>query len=602
MFDSTDLLASLPRLPGVYRMLDVAGQVLYVGKAGDLKKRVSSYFQKNDLSPRIRSMVSQIAGVETTVTRSEAEALLLENNLIKALSPRYNILFRDDKSYPYLLLTGHAYPRLAYFRGTPKPGDDCFGPFPHAMAVRESIDILQKVFRLRTCEDSVLAHRSRPCLLFQINRCSAPCVKQILVTDYARDVAHARQFLSGKADSLTQVIAEQMRVASEAQQYEMAARWRDQLRSLAAVRERQVMNTQEDLNADVVVVVGEAGQVCVNVAMVRGGQHLGDRSFFPRNIAARDDEPFDAEEVLLAFLSQHYLQFVAPAQIIVSERVDLKSLSGLLSERAGHEVQVLSRVQGERRRWLDMARHNARLALLRRLSAGALQTRRMTLLRERLALPEMDRIECFDISHTMGEAAVASCVVYAQEAMQPAQYRRYNLRETAAGDDYGAMREALRRRYVRVQEGEGVLPDLLLIDGGLGQVRAVMTVLTELGIHDLAVVGVAKGVTRKAGLEQLVSPDGSVRRLAPEDAALHLIQEIRDEAHRFAITGHRARRAKTRQVSALEEIPGVGPKRRQKLLARFGGLRELRNAALEDIAGVEGISEPLAQAIYQALH
>lgn len=602
MLDSAALLAGLPRLPGVYRMLDAGGTVLYVGKAGDLKKRVSSYFQKNDLSPRIRLMVGQIAAVETTVTRSEAEALLLENNLIKSLSPRYNILFRDDKSYPYLLLTGHTYPRLAYFRGTPKRHDNCFGPFPHAMAVRQSIDILQKVFRLRTCEDSVLAHRSRPCLLFQIHRCSAPCVARISAADYALDVAHARRFLLGETDAVTQAIAEQMQRAANAQHYEVAARWRDQLRSLAAVREQQGVSSQEDWNADVVAVACDQGQVCVTVAMVRGGQHLGDRSFFPQYDGVGDAQSVDTGEVLLAFLTQHYAHMVPPAQIIVSESGNWADWSRLMSERAGHAVQVSSRVQGERKRWLEMATHNARLTLTRRLTDGALQNRRLALLRERLSLQELHRIECFDISHTMGEAAVASCVVYAQEAMQHGQYRRYNLRDTAAGDDYGAMREALQRRYARVQDGEGLLPDLLLIDGGLGQVRVAVAVLTELGIHHLTVIGVAKGETRKAGWEQLVWPNGDMRRLAPEDAALHLIQEIRDEAHRFAITGHRARRAKARQVSALEDIPGIGPKRRQKLLARFGGLRELRNAALEDIVRVEGISEQLAQAIYSALH
>jgi len=596
-FDSASFLSSLPKLPGVYRMLDEAQQVLYVGKAGNLKQRVSSYFQKTDLSPRIRLMVSRIAAVEITVTRSEAEALLLENNLIKALSPRYNILFRDDKSYPYLLLTGHAFPRLMVFRGTPKRGDRCFGPFPNAGAVRDSLDILQKIFQLRTCEDTVFAHRSRPCLLHQIKRCSAPCVGEGGATAYAADVAHAEQFLLGKTDQLLNDITTRMQQAAMAQHYEQAAALRDQVRSLTAVRERQSVTDLGSVDVDVVAVASGQGMVCVNLGMIRGGQYLGDRSLFPRN--AQDA---DLQETLSAFLTQHYLDAIAPAQIIVSEEGDWRAIAEVLSEQVGHPLTIHHQVSGQRRRWLDMALSNARLAILREANQKNTQTQRLAALRLALAMPDLQRIECFDISHTMGEATVASCVVYDHEAMQPSQYRLFNLRTNKAGDDYGAMREALTRRYTRIREGEGVRADLVLIDGGLGQLHAAAEVMIESGMGDIPLIGVAKGVERKAGMEQLVAMDGSSRRMSPDDPALHLIQQIRDEAHRFAITGHRARRAKARNVSVLENMPGIGPKRRQKLLERFGGLRELKNAGVEDIAKVAGISRALAEEIYRGLH
>ncbi len=596
-FDAAALIASLPNLPGVYRMRDDSGQVLYVGKAGDLKKRVSSYFQKSDLSPRIRLMVSRVEAVEITVTGSESEALLLENNLIKALSPRFNILFRDDKSYPYLLLTGHAFPRLAYFRGTPQRADHCFGPFPNATAVRESIDILQKIFQLRTCEDSVFAHRSRPCLLHQIKRCSAPCVAAIGTEVYAMDVAHAEQFLSGKTDQLLDDITARMQQAALEQHYELAAMLRDQIRSLTAVRERQSVTDLDTADADVVAVASEQGMLCVNVSMIRGGRNLGDRSLFPRN--AQDA---DTQEALAAFLAQHYLATAAPAQIIVSEAGDWAAIADMLSEQSGRKVSIHNRVSGLRRRWLDMAHNNARLAILRQVTQQATQSQRLAALQQALDMPDLQRIECFDISHTMGEATVASCVVYDLEAMQPAQYRRYNLRSVKPGDDYGAMREVLTRRYARIRDGDGERADLVLIDGGLGQLHAAAEALAELGTSDIVLIGVAKGVERKPGMEQLVSLDGSSRQLAADDPALHLIQQIRDEAHRFAITGHRARRAKARNVSTLEQLPGIGPKRRQRLLERFGGLRGLKNAGVEDIAKVDGISRALAEKIYRELH
>ena len=597
LFDSAELLANLPSLPGVYRMLGEDAQVLYVGKAGDLKKRVASYFQKNDLSPRIRLMVSKICAVEISVTRSESEALLLENNLIKALSPRYNILFRDDKSYPYLLLSGHQYPRLVYFRGTPQPQDSCFGPFPNAYAVRESIHILQKVFRLRTCEDSVFKHRSRPCLLHQIQRCTAPCVGAVSAQDYAADVSNAVLFLAGKANQVLQTISEKMHVAAVAMRYEEAALYRDQMKSLTAVREKQFVASQNQADVDVVAVVSEQGLLCVNLLMIRGGRHLGDRSLFPQN--AQDAS---TQEALGAFLAQHYLNYTIPAQIIVSEAIEQDTIATMLSEQAGYKVMILTRPSGERKSWLQMTVNNAKLAIARQVVQKSTQSMRLLALQTALQMPGLQRIECFDISHTMGEATVAACVVYDLEAMQPGQYRRYNISGITAGDDYAAMRDALTRRYTKIQQTDGKCPDLILIDGGTGQLNIASTVMNELGIADIVLIGVAKGVERKVGMEQLIGVDGQVSRLPADDPGLHLIQQIRDEAHRFAITGHRARRGKARTASVLETIAGVGPKRRQKLLETFGGLRELKNAGIEEIAQVEGISRLLAEQIYHELH
>jgi excinuclease ABC subunit C len=595
-FDSVHLLSTLPNLPGVYRMLGETGDVLYVGKARDLKKRVSSYFQKNDLSPRIRLMVGKIHAVEITVTRSESEALVLENNLIKALSPRYNILFRDDKSYPYLVLSGHAYPRLAYFRGTPQRQDNCFGPFPNSYAVRESIHILQKVFRLRTCEDSVFNNRSRPCLLHQIQRCTAPCVGVISKADYAADVHNAALFLAGKANEVLQAITVKMQHAAELMHYEEAALYRDQIKSLTAVREKQFVTSNSQADADVIAVVAAQGLLCVNLLMIRGGRHLGDRSLFPQN-----GQDVSTQEALLAFIAQHYSDRAVPAQIIVSEPVDEPALVDMLSTQAGYAVRIQSKPTGERKSWLQMTINNAQLAITRQVAQKTTQSARLQALQMALNLPNLQRIECFDISHTMGEATVASCVVYDLEAMQNSQYRRYNISGITPGDDYAAMRDALTRRYTKIQQTDAQRPDLILIDGGTGQLNIAKAVMDDLGITDIMLIGVAKGVERKAGMEQLISTDGQATRLSPDDPALHLIQQIRDEAHRFAITGHRARRAKSRVTSSLEDIAGVGAKRRQKLLETFGGMRELKNAGVAEIAQVEGISLKLAEQIYQAL-
>ncbi|WP_269531914.1 excinuclease ABC subunit UvrC [Chitinimonas sp. BJYL2] len=599
-FDPKPILAALPSLPGVYRFLSDKGDVLYVGKAIDLKRRVSSYFQKNDQSPRIRLMLTQVADIQTTVVRSEAEALILENNLIKALTPRYNILFRDDKSYAYLVLSGHAFPRLGYYRGALDKQHQYFGPFPSGYAVRESIQLLQRVFKLRTCEDSVFDNRSRPCLLFQIKRCSGPCVDEISQEDYRRDVHHATQFLQGKANDLIADLDEKMRHAAAAWQFEEAAAFRDQIQALAKVQEKQfVSSNMSETDADIVACAVDQGMVCVNLVMIRGGRHVGDKSIFPSH-----GEDYDAPSALEAFLVQHYLGRTIPPVIICNGSDALGVLAELLSAQAERKVAVVTHPIGERRVWLEMALKNATLAISQRLSLESTQVGRLQALQVALQLPDTaQRIECFDISHTMGEATVASCVVYDRLGMQPKEYRHYNITGITPGDDYAAMRQVLERRYSKIAAGEGVAPDVILIDGGKGQIGVAVEVIEEVGLQGALLVGVAKGETRKPGLEQLVVPSrGETLQLPRDSVALHLIQTIRDEAHRFAITGHRARRAKARVSSSLEEIPGIGAKRRQKLLTRFGGLQGVRAASLDDLCQVEGINRALAEIIYNALH
>ncbi len=583
-FDAKGFVAGLPSLPGVYRMLGPAGEMLYVGKARDLKKRVGSYFQKSVSSPRIRMMLTQVARVEVTATRSEAEALLLENNLIKSLTPRYNILFRDDKSYPYLMLTGHRFPRLGFHRGAREARHRYFGPFPHASAVRDSIHLLQRIFRLRTCEDTVFENRSRPCLLHQIRRCTAPCTGLIGEASYAQDVEHAELFLRGREDDVMQRLTAKMQAAAAGRHYEIAAVLRDQIRALSRVQARQYVESNVGVEADVVACVAGEGMACVNLVMIRGGRHVGDRSFFPANADAAGPA-----EVLQAFLEQHYAEQPMPRLILASHEV---------------EFEAVVPAQGERRIWLQMALKNGQLALEQRAREKGAQEGRLAALREALALPDStQRIECFDISHTMGEAAVASCVVYDRHAMQNGEYRRFNLRDVTPGDDYAAMRQALARRYKRVTAEGGKVPDLILIDGGRGQANAARAALAELGLHDVGVVGVAKGAERKPGLEELILDGaGNSLSLPPNHPGLHLVQQIRDEAHRFAVVGHRARRGKSRTRSSLGEIPGIGAQRRQRLLAHFGGLREVQAAAVDEIAQVAGISRPLAERIYRALH
>ena len=587
MFDAKAFIAGLPNLPGVYRMLGRGGEALYVGKARDLRKRVATYFQKQVPSPRLQMMVSQIASVEVTATRSEGEALLLENNLIKSLAPRYNILFRDDKSYPYLMVTGHEYPRLGFHRGAKDRRHHYFGPFPHAYAVRESIQLLQRVFRLRTCEDTVFENRSRPCLLHQIRRCTAPCTGKIGAAQYAEDVANAMLFLQGREDDVIGNLNRKMKTASDARRYEEATAYRDQVRALSRVQARQYVESSGVVDADVVACAIEGGIACVNLVMIRAGRHVGDRSFFPANA-----EGATPAEVIAAFLEQHYLEQPLPALVVTGEPVELENAN----------ISIPSR--GERRVWLDMAHKNAGLAIAQRVRDRATQEVRLQALRDALGLPEgVQRVECFDVSHTMGEAMVASCVVYDRQQMQKSEYRRFNIRDVVPGDDYAAMRQVLERRYDRSNAEGGKIPDLVLIDGGKGQVAVAKAALVELGMNDVAVVGVAKGAERKPGLEELIIESGAYTlRLAPSHPGLHLIQAIRDEAHRFALLGHRARRGKARTTSMLNEIPGIGAKRRQALIEHFGGLRGVHAAAIDDIAQVEGISRPLAERIYRHLH
>ena len=643
-------VAALPNLPGVYRYFDAHDAVLYVGKARDLKKRVSSYFQKTHGGTRIGHMVTKIVRLQTTVVRSEAEALLLENNLIKTLSPRYNILFRDDKSYPYLKITSARapntaqalnaadFPRVAYYRGSVDQKHRYFGPFPSAWAVKESIQVLQKVFRLRTCEDTVFNNRTRPCLLYQIKRCSGPCVNFITPENYARDVSHAERFLLGEQQELMDTLQAQMMAHADAMRFEQAAEIRNQIGALSRVLHQQAVENNTGVttkDADILAVKVEGGRACVNLAMVRGGRHLGDRPYFPKHVddaveLAASDDPADGTgepappgiantaappvaevRVLEAFIAQHYLDGSVPPLLVLSHAVD-KSLIEALSLQSGVRVTAQHQPREPRRAWLDMCIKGAQLKLAQLLAEEGSQRARTRALVEALdlAVDNMDtfRIECFDISHTAGESTQASCVVFEGHKMQSAQYRRYNIAGITGGDDYAAMRQVLTRRYAKLAEGasrgEARLPDLVLVDGGRGQVGVAREVFEELGIDLGRIVGVEKGEGRKVGLEELVFADGRHKvSLGRDSAALMLVAQIRDEAHRFAITGMRARRASVRTGgSALEDIAGVGPKKRARLLQRFGGVRGVGNASVKDLLGVEGISRELAEEIYRVLH
>lgn len=609
-FDPQTALASLPSLPGVYRYFDAHGQCLYVGKARDLKKRVSSYFQKTQTSHRIAHMVGRIARMETTVVRTEAEALLLENNLIKSLAPRFNILFRDDKSYPYLKITGHAFPRMVYYRGGIDKKHQYFGPFPSAWAVKQSIQILQKVFQLRTCEDSVFRNRTRPCLLHQIQRCSAPCVGKIEAPVYAHDVEQATRFLRGQHQELLRELELKMQALAAALEFEQAALIRNKISALSRVLQQQSMETGAAEDADMIAVVTEGGRACVNLAMVRGGRHLGDKAIFPNHLhdaSAISEQPLE-HDILAAFLSQHYAESFVPRTLIINQDTRLEEVMAALEQSCGHKVQLLRQPQGVKRTWLELCVQNAKIALARALAEAGTQAERTAELMRVLELeaPEGDpallRLECFDISHTAGEATQASCVVYCKHEMQSAEYRRYNIHDITPGDDYAAMRQVLTRRYEKVADGAGAMPDVVLIDGGKGQVEMARQVFEELGLDTGLLVGVKKGEGRKVGLEELVfADDRTPLTLGRDSAALMLIAQIRDEAHRFAITGMRARRAKARQVSALDEIEGIGAKRKQRLLARFGGLRGVAGASVDEIATVEGIPRALAEEIYRRL-
>jgi len=598
-FDPKAFLKTLTSRPGVYRMLDGQGQVLYVGKAKDLKRRVGSYFSRG-LNLRLQSMVARIAAIEVTVTHTEAEALLLENNLIKELRPRYNVLLRDDKSYPYLYLSSHqTFPRLAFHRGARRGKGRYFGPYPSAGAVRETLQLLQKLFPIRQCEDSFYRNRSRACLQYQIKRCTGPCVGLVGEGEYRKDVESTILFLDGRTNQVIDGLVRRMEEASAQLEFEQAARFRDQIANLRRVQERQYVSGESG-DLDLVAVSLEGGSACVQLFFVRGGRNLGNKAFFPKV-----PEGAGAEAVLSAFLSQYYLGKQIPREIVVQHQLeDAEVLQEAFSAQAGRRVRIRSRVRGERARRLKMAAGNARLALESRLASQSGYLERLEGLRDALGLDETPaRMECFDISHTGGERTVASCVVFDQEGPRKADYRRFNIAGIAPGDDYAAMEQALERRYTRIKEGEVEPPDILFIDGGRGQIGKVAGVLQELGVSGLALVGVAKGADRRPGLEQLwLSGRGRPIILPANSPALHLVQQIRDEAHRFAITGHRQRRAKARTTSVLEEIAGIGPKRRQQLLKQFGGLRELARAGVEDLARVEGISGKLARQIYDAFH
>ena len=641
-------VAALPAMPGVYRYFDAEGGVLYVGKARNLKKRVASYFQKNHGGTRIGHMITKIVRMETTVVRSEAEALLLENNLIKRLSPKFNILFRDDKSYPYLKLTAAqplsdgaaasaaTYPRIAYYRGAVEKKHRYFGPYPSAWAVKDTMLLLQKVFRLRTCEDTVFNNRTRPCLLYQIKRCSAPCVGNVSAGQYALDTANAERFLQGQTQEILTELEKKMRGHAERLEFEQAAELRNQMSALSKVLHQQSMETGGDRDVDILAVKVQGGKACVNLAMVRGGRHLGDRPYFPTHVEnatdvaaldAEDEEPSDASGstpgraikslealVLEAFVAQHYIDVPVPPCLVCSEPVD-KALIDALAAQAGNKVTAIHQPREQRRIWLEMAQKNAAIQLARLLAQEGSQQTRTRALAEALDLfadnpDNLDalRIECFDISHTAGESTQASCVVFHGHKMQSSEYRRYNIEGITPGDDYAAMRQVLTRRYTKLAEaarnGEAKMPDLVLVDGGKGQVSMAREVFEELGLDLALIAGVEKGEGRKVGLEELVFADGRDKvYLGRDSAALMLIAQIRDEAHRFAITGMRAQRAKVRVGgSKLEDIAGIGPKRRASLLQRFGGVRGVASASAEDIATVDGISRELAEDIYRALH
>jgi len=594
-FDHKAFLASLGTGPGVYRMLSEDGTILYVGKARNLKRRVASYFQKNPDSPKTRALMRQVHRVEVTVTHTETEALILENNLIKAHRPRYNVLMRDDKSYPYIHLSDHQYPRLSFYRGRRKEKGRFFGPYPSVTSIRATLNELQKLFRIRPCSDSFFRNRSRPCLQYQINRCTAPCVDYISPEDYARDVENAALFLQGKNDEVIGRLIERMEAASESLAFEQAAEFRDQVARLRQAQAKQYVSG-DDGDFDVVAVARQGDIFCVAIIYIRAGRNLGSKTFFPRVSLDQDER-----DVLAAFLPQYYLDRDPPVEIITAVQVaDSGVLAETLSTQIGRKVRIRHRVRGERTRWLQMAAENASQAIASRMATDSNARAALEVLAETLGMDEVPaRMECFDISHTSGESTVASCVVFQDGVSASSDYRRFNIRAETGGDDYAAMREALHRRYTRLQKGEGRLPDLLLVDGGKGQLAQAEEVLEELQVDGVRILGVAKGRDRRAGQEQLfLSGRKAPLILQADSPALHLVQRIRDEAHRFAIAGHRHRRARTRQQSPLEGIPGLGPKRRQELLKAFGGLQGIRQAGIEDLAAVKGISRALARSIY----
>jgi len=603
VFDGKAFVRGLSTAPGVYRMLAADGGVLYVGKAGALKKRVASYFNSAPKGPRTQAMLAQTASMEVTVTRTEGEALLLENQLIKAHRPRYNVMLRDDKSYPYVLLTEEQWPRIAFHRGGRSMPGRYFGPYPGAGAVRETLGMMHKLFKLRSCEDSVFRNRSRPCLQYQIGRCSAPCVGLVEAGEYADAVRRAALFLEGRSDELNAELGQEMEAAAARLDFEQAARLRDMVVTLRKIQARQYVDGKA-AELDVLAVAMQGSAACVLLLAFRDGRNLGTRSFFPRTNGEES-----AQEVLSAFVSQYYAELPAPREIVLDREIaDLELLEQALSDAAGRKVLIKTSVRGDRAGYLDLARRNAELSLASEISSHAAQAARAEDLRELLGLEApAQRIECFDISHTMGEATVASCVVFDANGPVRSQYRRFNIAGIEPGDDYAAMHQALDRRFRRAVEEDGVLPDVLLIDGGAGQVAQANAVLADLGVNDVTVVGVAKGEERRAGHETLLLPGvngqpGRELRPGAQSPGLQLIQQVRDEAHRFAITGHRGRRQKARSSSRLEDIPGIGPRRRASLLKHFGGLVGLKAAGVEEIARVEGVNAALAQRIYATLH
>jgi excinuclease ABC subunit C len=599
-FDAKVFVESLPGRPGVYRMLDADGQILYVGKARNLKSRVTSYFQPGNVQPKVQALIAKTANMEVTITNSETEALLLEYNLIKKHRPRFNVVLRDDKSFPYLHLeTNHEFPRLNFYRGSRKEPGKYFGPYPSAGAVRDTLQQLQKLFRIRNCDDAYFANRSRPCLQYQIQRCTAPCVGLVSKEHYARDVGAAIKVLEGRNDEVSEDLGRRMEAAAERLDFEEAAQIRDQLAKLKVIQAQQIVTAGADHDADVIAIAAAGGEYCVALMFVRAGRSLGSTTFFPK-------APFaELPEVLAAFVMQYYLERDAPAEIIVEQDFDeMQLLESTLAERSSHKVRISASVRGIRARWLEMTRNNAEQALtMRRLARAGIESS-LEDLREAFDLEETpNRLECFDISHTGGTDTVASCVVFGVEGPLKSDYRRFNISGIQPGDDYAAMYQALTRRYKRIRDGEVVKPDVLLIDGGKGQLAEAAKVLDELGVDGITLIGVAKGVDRRAGQEQLfLLGQDTPTILAPDSRALHLIQRVRDEAHRFAIAGHRRKRAKRHSQSILETIPGLGPVKRRELLKQFGGLQGILRAGIDDFIQIRGLGRELAQVIYEHLH
>ncbi len=580
-------------------MINSKLEVIYIGKAKNLKKRVASYFVKKQSSPRTKLMISKIDAIEFTITNTEADALILENNLIKELLPRYNVIFRDDKSYPYLMVTGGKFPRLMFHRGTQKKENQYFGPFPNSNAVRQSIQLLQKVFMLRTCEDSVFNNRTRPCLQHQIKRCTAPCVGLISDFDYKNDIKQAALFLKGKDNEVISDLTKRMNQSSDEFNYERAAIFRDRIQSLRQVRLKQSVSDFSENDADIIATAEGFGQVCVNLVMIRGGRHLGDKSFFPKNSVEQN-----IENIIEVFLTQYYNQKAPPPVLVIEKKFDKDLIGKFFSLKEYSPVKIISRIPGDKKMWLMMANQNAKIALKQKNNEHASQVKRIKAFRKLLNLSEQtDRVECFDISHTMGEKTVGSCVVFDKNMMQNKEYRRYNIENIKPGDDYGAMQQVLERRYRKIISEDLVKPDIILIDGGKGQLGVAKSIMEELGISDIVLVGVSKGPLRKSGTETLFTSNGVIlENIDQSDLGFHLIQQIRDEAHRFAITGHRARRDKARITSSIEEIEGVGIKKRKILLVYFGGLEGVKKATIEELIIVEGISNKIAEKIFSFFH